>query len=171
MWLKQLILQNDTYHTNAIPLKELFPFTLWHLWNIGNKNYFEIVQQRPSITTILQLTNKYHYLIHHSTHKCKLPMYIKWNPLPSGIIRLNMDGAVSTTKSIAGFGGVTRDTIGNWIMDYARYHPLTNISEIMALLCGLQISLIHNLTPLKIQMDAQEVIIMLQILPYYTYHC
>lgn len=131
MWLKQLILQNGTSHTNAIPLKQLIPFILCHLWNIQNKNYFETVKLKPSTTTIVQLTNEYHYLTNSSAHKrTKLPMYINWNPPPYGIFRLNTDGEVSTTKPHMGFSGVFRDTTGNWVMGYTGHHQLTNVIDI-----------------------------------------
>lgn len=58
-WLKQLIIYNGTFHTHSIPLKQLIPFTLWHIWNIHNKNNFENVQLKPYIKTILQLTTKH----------------------------------------------------------------------------------------------------------------
>lgn len=157
--------QKGSHFSNGLPIKELIPFTLWHLWNVRNKNCFECANQKPSISTILQLTNEYHFLTNHSTKNCnKFPMYVKWNLPPYRVLQLNTDGAASQTKPIADFGGVFRDHTGNWIMGYAGHHPFTNFIniELMALLRGLQIAIMHNLTPLEIQMDAQEEINMLQ---------
>lgn len=49
-------------------------------------------------------------------------------------------------------------------MGYAGHYSYTSVvnMELMALLHGLQMVLMHNLTPLQIQLDAQEVITTLQ---------
>ncbi|OIT20001.1 hypothetical protein A4A49_61151, partial [Nicotiana attenuata] len=89
-------------------------------------------------------------------------MYVKWPPPSMGIIRLNTDGALNSNKSQAGFGGVFRNHKGDWVMGYTGHHQLSNVIdiELMALLRGLQIAIMHHLTPLEIQMDAQEEITM-----------
>lgn len=60
--------------------------------------------------------------------------------------------------------GVFRDNKGICIMGYAGHYPYTSVIniELMTLLRGLQMAVTHNLTPLQIQLDAQEVITILQ---------
>lgn len=77
-------------------------------------------------------------------------------PTPIWNHSIKYERAVSTTKSIADFGGVFKGTTGNWIMGYVGHHQLTNIIdiEIMTLLRGLQIAFTYNISLLEIQMDA-----------------
>lgn len=93
-----------------------------------------------------------------------MTIYVKWNTSPSGIIRLDTYRAVNSNKPQAGFAGVLRDHEGKWIMGCAGHYQLSNVidNELMTLLHGLQIAVKHNLTPLEIHMDAQEVITTLQ---------
>ncbi|KAL4318600.1 hypothetical protein GQ457_18G013930 [Hibiscus cannabinus] len=46
---------------------------------------------------------------------------LKWDPLPVGWVKLNVDAAVSTANNTAGVGGVIRDANGAWLFRFARF--------------------------------------------------
>lgn len=85
-------------------------------------------------------------------------------PPPRRFFKLNTDGAMRQPNTLASFGRVIQDDEGNWVKGYAGNIEATSVVyiEIMALLRGLQLALLHKLTPLKINIDCAEVISMLQ---------
>lgn len=44
---------------------------------------------------------------------------ILWTPPGMGWVKVNVDGAVSTTSRVAGCGGICRDHTGNWLAGFA----------------------------------------------------
>lgn len=71
--------------------------------------------------------------------------------------------ALFSNPSIGGLGGVFCDSKGNWVMDFTAYTTAQDINqlEILALLAGLHLTVTHNLKPLKINMDVEQVVTML----------
>lgn len=79
--------------------------------------------------------------------------------------KLNTDGSMNTPTSIGGIGGVIRDNHGNWVIGFMGSLTTTIpiITEISALVKGLRVAKLHNLTPIEISIDCKEVISYLKV--------
>ncbi|KAF3644481.1 hypothetical protein FXO38_20144 [Capsicum annuum] len=73
---------------------------------------------------------------------------------------LNTDASLSSNIQIAGLGGVFRNSSGKWIMGFTAHALAKDIfyHELQALFVGLQMALLHNLGPLEINIDAEQII-------------
>lgn len=75
VWLRQLIHLHSHTKSYTIPLPQLLPFILWHLWNTRNKICFENLEVMPHPKTIHQLATEFFYLPRSSNHKnATIPM-------------------------------------------------------------------------------------------------
>lgn len=85
-------------------------------------------------------------------------MHVKWEPPKRGSYKLNSDGAACPTIGVSGYGGVIRDSNGNWMVGYtgSSRHTSSLHMELMGLLQGLLIAHHRQLTPLEVAIDAQE---------------
>ncbi|XP_019238630.1 PREDICTED: uncharacterized protein LOC109218713 [Nicotiana attenuata] len=83
-------------------------------------------------------------------------------PKPN-IYKLNTGGAHSSTLTTDGIGGLIRNHNGDWIVGFSGNIPCqSSISaELYALIQGLRIAIQQNLSPLHVEVDAKEVITML----------
>ncbi|OIT06580.1 putative ribonuclease h protein [Nicotiana attenuata] len=93
------------------------------------------------------------------------PIDLKWAPPNPHCYKLNSDGASCPTTGLAGYGGVIRDSNGNWIVGYSgsTVHTTSLHMELMGLLQGLRLAQERNLTPLEVFVDAKEVIHVLNV--------
>ncbi|XP_070029924.1 uncharacterized protein LOC142161974 [Nicotiana tabacum] len=90
----------------------------------------------------------------------KVPIKIKWYKLPKNVIKLNCDGAFSSTNNATGIGGLFRNSNGDWIIGYHKaIHASSSIhAELLALLEGLRIAMEFNDTNMEIETDSTDVI-------------
>lgn len=103
-------------------------------------------------------------------HKFKsyTPLYIKWQPPNQHHYQLNTD---ARSPGFNGIGGVIHSPEGDWLLGFAKHIEFGNSiqMELLALLHGLRIALQHGYLPLEINIDAEEVITLLQSdNPHYT---
>lgn len=84
-------------------------------------------------------------------------MYVKWHPPPLGKIKLNTDGSNN------GIGGIFRNTTRQCLLGFMGASSTDNSTymELNALLHGLQLAWLHQLTPLEVNVDSTKVISML----------
>lgn len=63
-----------------------------------------------------------------------------WSPRPPIWIKVNVDDAVTSTSSLAGCGGVIRDSCGTWIVGFSQNLGICSVHEAeeWAVLKGLQ---------------------------------
>ncbi|OIT39387.1 hypothetical protein A4A49_58774, partial [Nicotiana attenuata] len=104
---------------------------------------------------------EYLYLAKPSnTAPSKIPLYVKWHPPNMGSYKFNTDGAARSSNSFSGYDGVIRDSTGNWELGFSgcSYHANSLHMELLGVLQGLRLALQHNLMPLEIEIDATEVI-------------
>ncbi|KAM3380383.1 hypothetical protein P3S68_005956 [Capsicum galapagoense] len=73
---------------------------------------------------------------------------------------LNTDASLSSNIQIAGLGGVFRNSSGKWIMGFTAHALAKDIfyHKLQDLFVGLQLALLHNLRPLEINIDAEQII-------------
>nr|XP_009795397.1 PREDICTED: uncharacterized protein LOC104242094 [Nicotiana sylvestris]XP_016435635.1 PREDICTED: uncharacterized protein LOC107761858 [Nicotiana tabacum] len=99
-----------------------------------------------------------------SSHKRKnrIITTIKWKPPTSNFYKLNTDEAHSATT--AGIGGLIRNSNVEWILGFSRTAPRdTSISaELYVLTHELKLAYENNIEPLEVEVDATEVITLLQ---------
>nr|XP_009772061.1 PREDICTED: uncharacterized protein LOC104222525 [Nicotiana sylvestris] len=87
-------------------------------------------------------------------------MHVKWEPPNQSFYKLNSDEAACTTIGAAGYGGVIRDSNGNWIVGYtgSLKHTTSLHMELMGLLQGLRLAHLRQLTPSEVVVDAKELV-------------
>lgn len=90
-------------------------------------------------------------------------MYVKWHPPAVGTTKLNTDGAAKATTSSNYVGGIFCNTTRQCLMGFMGATSTGNSAcmELNALVHGLQLARLHQLTPLEVNVDSTEVIMML----------
>lgn len=91
-------------------------------------------------------------------------MHVKWETPNQSFYKLNSNGAACTMTGASGYGGVIRDSNGNWIVGYtgSSKHITSLHMELMGFLQGLRLAHLCQLTPLEVVVDAQEVMHLLK---------
>nr|XP_009802861.1 PREDICTED: uncharacterized protein LOC104248321 [Nicotiana sylvestris]XP_016462304.1 PREDICTED: uncharacterized protein LOC107785498 [Nicotiana tabacum] len=77
--------------------------------------------------------------------------------------KLNTDGATSSKTDTDGIGGLIRNHKGEWMVGFAGQIPHMNClsAELQALIKGLSLAAQLRLLPLQVEIDAKEVITLL----------
>ncbi|XP_075080249.1 uncharacterized protein LOC142165776 [Nicotiana tabacum] len=90
----------------------------------------------------------------------KIPIEIRWYRPPKNAIKLNCDGAFSSTNNVAGIGGLFRNSNDDWIMGYHKAIRASSPihAESLALLEGLRIAVDFKHTNMEIKTDSTDVI-------------
>lgn len=93
-----------------------------------------------------------------------MQLTVCWHKLPSGHIKLNIDGVADPLTHIGGLGVVFRDTHGQWLCGYTKHLPHTDAlqTELLALFHGLKIAFLRNFHPLIVESDSQVLLNLLQ---------
>ena len=93
-----------------------------------------------------------------------IPKSIKWLKPAAGWVKLNTDGAYSSSRGLAGGGGLLRDSNGNWIHGFACFlgNCSSTIAELWALKDGLSLALSLGFSLISIELDAEMVVLLLK---------
>ncbi|KAL3527980.1 hypothetical protein ACH5RR_012636 [Cinchona calisaya] len=93
----------------------------------------------------------------HMRHAEKL---IGWEPPPTEFWKLNTDDSSWGNPSIAGGGGVIRNSLGEWIVGFSRQLGVAsnNLAEVWALRDGLKLTLDSHCTRLFVETDSHNII-------------
>jgi hypothetical protein len=108
---------------HCLPWKILFPFAIWQLWLHRNQFLFS----RGTIdTTFLHrcVTKGAEFaaiVSNQLLRPSRIPKRIKWMKPDAGWVKLNTNGASSSSRGRAGGGGLLRDNNGDWIHGFARF--------------------------------------------------
>ncbi|OIT01587.1 hypothetical protein A4A49_56826, partial [Nicotiana attenuata] len=138
------------------------PLSLWNIWLARNNNCYKHTMSMASTKLTTQQAAEFTYLVakKHTIVK-KRQQNLKWKPPKDHFYKLNTDGA--HTKNNAGIGGLIRNSNAEWILEFAAAVPTDSLSlaELRALLQGLQLAYSHNLVPLEVEVDSQDIIMLL----------
>ncbi|XP_019257813.1 PREDICTED: uncharacterized protein LOC109236036 [Nicotiana attenuata] len=107
---------------------------------------------------------EYHFFTERNPFKIKkIAIETRWYKPSINTIKLNCDGAFSSTNNAVGIGGTFRNSNGDWILGYQkRTHAASPIHvELLALLEGLIIALDFKETNMEIETDSTDVITLL----------
>ncbi|KAK8511943.1 hypothetical protein V6N12_074632 [Hibiscus sabdariffa] len=87
-----------------------------------------------------------------------------WTRPPFGWICLNVDGAVSSTSSMASAGGLFRDTDGRWLLGFNKFMGVTSplFAELCAIYVGLKVAWDNWFEYVQVQSNWLEVVKLLQ---------
>lgn len=94
---------------------------------------------------------EYYHLDNTRIRKChKVPVHVKWEPLPTGIYQLSTDGAFKDTKEKHEIGVICNSN-GQWIVGFegAANTATAMETELSALLHGLNLATKHHATANK----------------------
>ncbi|KAH0641835.1 hypothetical protein KY290_033455 [Solanum tuberosum] len=163
---------NPSHDQSSYQWIDLMPFALWQLWLNKNHNTHNGKSDLPLTSMVKNKTIEY-ITDNHSpgNHNAMVDIHVKWFPPPIGSYKLNTNGAFSKHKRKGGIVGVIRDVTGNWILGFHKRSSSHNhtMTELEALLNGLNITHSYNLMPIEIKMDSIEAIKLLENM-HPTYH-
>lgn len=163
-WLHHLINSKAPALPYGINPRIFLSLSLWNIWLTRNKNIYEQTNGTVSAIYTIQQAIEFYYLAALSFKKpLRVKIVLKWIPPKPNIYKLNINGAQPTTLNLDGIGGMIRNHLGDWIIGFSGNKPRSTpmAAELEALIQGLQIAIQFNLTPLKVELDAKEVITML----------
>lgn len=89
---------------------EIFTDSKWDLWLCLNQIY--------SLVDLIQKT-------HAFSGKQHVPKEVKWFPPQENVFKLNVDGSSSGNPGKSGFGGLLRNSIGEWIYGFLGFCGIT----------------------------------------------
>ena len=94
-----------------MPWKVVFPFATWLIWKSRNHLVFRGKNMSPNFAAdiLKQVTEYVHCAAFPRALTHKLIQWIRWERPPGGWRKLNTDGSVIKSSSMAGCGGVVRD--------------------------------------------------------------
>ncbi|OIT21312.1 putative ribonuclease h protein [Nicotiana attenuata] len=93
----------------------------------------------------------------------RVPLHLRWIPPSINFYKLNTDGETSLATDKDGIGGVIRNHKGEWVVGLAGPIPHVDClsAELQALIKGLSLATQLRLLPLEVEIDAKEVITLL----------
>lgn len=91
-------------------------------------------------------------------------MYLGWKPPNRGKFKLNIDGSGYTQHSEACAGDIVRDWKGDWVTGFSAKLGLQSglAAELTALHLGLKLLVQMHISQVRIEMDAQNIIDLIQ---------
>jgi ribonuclease HI len=165
-WLEQNCTSNAHSVQHRLPWKTLFPFAIWQLWL--HRNQFLFSKGIIDIGFLHQCVTKgveFAAIVpNHLLRTPSIPKRIKWSKPAAGWVKLNTDGAYSSSCGLAGGGGLLRDSNGNWIHGFARFlgNCSSTIAELWALKDGLTLAHSLGFSLISIELDAEMVVLLLK---------
>jgi hypothetical protein len=92
-----------------------------------------------------------------------LPRFIpqKWKKPQAGYVKLNVDASFHSVSSVAGLGGVFRDSEGNFLGGFVDFLPSivsAKHGEMLALLLGVKVAYNRSLVPLIVESDCLDLV-------------
>lgn len=115
----------------------------WSIWRTRNAEIFS-----DQVWNDWYLLN-YIRTLHDSIVKAYGPMYstqtireVKWNPPPENYIKLNVDGSSFGNPGRSSFGGIFRNSYGEWMWGFSGFCGIsTNLNvELLAIYHGLDMA-------------------------------
>lgn len=130
-----------TYAANAHGA--LFLIVCWCIWKGRNAKIFSdlVWTDWYMINYIHTLHNSIHKAF-GSTHNSHAVREVKWNPPADNFIKLNVDGSSFGSPGRSGFGGIFRNSSGEWISGFTGFCGVsTNLNaELLAIYHGFMIA-------------------------------
>ncbi|KAF3951495.1 hypothetical protein CMV_022860 [Castanea mollissima] len=98
-----------------------------------------------------------------SSPRCPIPRVVvacRWEKPPEGWIKLNSDGCAAGSPGLAGYGGVERDSHGEWVSGFSRHIGIMNsfVAELWGLRDGLVLCSNLNIPSLIVEMDTKSIV-------------
>jgi hypothetical protein len=117
----------------------------WYIWKARNEELFSDTLWED--WKVLNLTNTH--------HEARL---VSWKPPSGAAVKLNVDGSSLGNPGRSGFGGLIRDTNGNWLLGFSGSCGITtNINaELQAIFYGLEKAWSHGYRHVECESDCQS---------------
>ncbi|KAK7268980.1 hypothetical protein RIF29_21693 [Crotalaria pallida] len=95
--------------------------------------------------------------------KYKEPRWVSWTPILEGVV-INVDGSAFGNPGRAGYGGLIRSNIGEWICGFAGYFGISNNihMELLAILHGLELAWSRGFRNVECRSDCLEALSLVQ---------
>ncbi|WJX23886.1 hypothetical protein P8452_13068 [Trifolium repens] len=137
--------------------------TCWHLWTWRNKSIFEEGFQRPydpTFTTLKVAKEIEGYSKAPGSNKKCDTIYIGWKSPQEGWVKLNCDGSQNDRASLAGCGGLLRDSNGKWIKGYSRKIGSCDAlhAEMWGMYLGMDLAWRQGITHLHVESDSKVLV-------------
>lgn len=162
-WNSTWMLFKNSNFNHLLNWSTLLPFCLWNIWRNRNSNIFNNRSSPTFLKFAYSEAVEFFQLCSNSIPKKPITIHLSWIPPPRHYFKLNTDGSSLGNPGKEGIGGVIRNANGDWVLGFAQsFLHATNNWSFLALWKGLQLALQHNLTPIIINIDPEDIIIMLK---------
>lgn len=145
-----------------------FAIICWFIWKARNASTFEDVSWEPwyMVNQIATLHGVLHD-VYGKNPVTKGTRQVTWSSPPPDFVKINVDGSSLGNPGRSGFGGVIRNSHGEWIMGFSGFCGVTtNInSELMAIQVGLKLAWDKDYRDVICESDSLRVQILYSVLP------
>ncbi|KAJ1409214.1 putative ribonuclease H protein [Sesbania bispinosa] len=98
----------------------MFPATLWNIWK--NRNRVSIIGERrltyKIVSDIRSLALDTEYAFNQQSGRPSMDRFVSWKAPPPNLFALNTDDNSYGNPGRVGYGGLIRDSNGNWRMGF-----------------------------------------------------
>jgi hypothetical protein len=138
---------------------QLFLISCWYIWKARNEELFSDTSWED--WKVLNLINTHHDATIRSfgsVHNHREARLVSWKPPSGAAVKLNVDGSSLGNPGRSGFGGLIRDTNGNWLLGFSGSCGITtNINaELQAIFYGLEKAWSHGYRHVECESDCQS---------------
>ncbi|XVE95562.1 hypothetical protein REPUB_Repub02eG0108700 [Reevesia pubescens] len=146
MSLHDWVLANirNTSVSHGIPWAVLFAFAAWLIWYWRNCQHHidQFTWPSNALNLVIDRAKEAWDLLGTFSKRLKYEKFISWTKPPTHYVKMNVDGSVKGSSSIAAAGGVLRDEFGSFICAFSYKIGNSSIlnAELWAILIGLQTS-------------------------------
>lgn len=146
---------NTTWNT-------FFTFASWQLWLNRNHRLYSPTQHHNTSLNhshLHTIVNEYIFLgpdTPNKNHRCTEPIPVTWSSPHHPYITLNTNDSAVPNPGKGGIGGIFRDSIGAWLLGFAKAIPhATNLqAELLAIKEGLKIATSRQYRHIRVQSDS-----------------
>ena len=161
-WLTSNCRIKSNQNSVGIPWNVLFSFIIWLVWKQRNQCVFTSRGHNPNLGKTIALLASEFFLCaaQPRSHKRMVTKRIRWEKPDQGWLKLNTDGSWNAPLGSAAGGGVIRDSLGNWVVGFARKLGSANsfTAEVWALRDGLMLCLQRNFSAIIVEIDAKALV-------------
>lgn len=139
-----------------------YPIRFWLLVTLekSKQNVIQLEKQHPpTLHHIIRVATEYINIrkIYRLAPQVTITHHIKWYSPTAPYIKLNIDGAFTSSNKHGGAGGIFRDSDGKWLLgfSYGFHCSSSNQAEFMALKKGLELANTLGIKDLEINSDSK----------------
>ncbi|GLU17301.1 hypothetical protein SLE2022_336770 [Rubroshorea leprosula] len=165
-WLRNNSARSDDALTTPVAWGTLFSFIIWGIWIFRN----HVLYRHENINTQTFCNSiRFRAIEFWSSHQIPQSLHQRthgmfaWSKPHFPTIKLNTDGSSIGNPGLSGSGGIFRDSLGNWVLGYARNIGFSSplAAELWAIRDGLVLAIQRGFHNLIVESDSKVAVLLL----------